>query len=372
MTTQLRERTLALLLLLAGALPSQSLADSPAWADEHLLLVWPEALGSTVSSDEGSLVVGTSGHVTISDDEILAVSTSGLELIEPGVMDAAAELQTASAVHPSAWRRLSYLHAPSQSDPNCYNWYILPAGVLYKSYIAGEKEPRMAAAYLSEKDRGSVFDATIGGRLGFVRYGTPGPINPQGFEWDLEAAAMLRQDIEQELDVEAVDFRIGTVLTWRRGPTAVKAGYYHLSSHLGDEFLLRNPGYPRLNYVRDSLLVGVRQNLRPDFTLYGEVAYAFNVDGGAEPLELQFGAEYTPIDNSPNRTNAPVFAINGHTREEFDFGGSVNIIAGWEWRGRHSNRRLRIGGQYYNGKELQWSFYNESVSLTGLGIWYDF
>src|SRR5690606_27905034 len=150
-----------------------------------------------------------------------------------------------------------------------------------------EKEPRMGAAWLYEKDRGSIFESTIGGRLGFVRYGTAGPIDPQGFQWDLEGAAMLRQDPEQELDVEATDFRVGTVLTWREGPTAYKAGYYHVSSHLGDEYLLRNPTYPRLNYVRDALLIGTHHSLSSDVAVYCELAWALKADGGAEPLELQ-------------------------------------------------------------------------------------
>lgn len=229
----------------------------------------------------------------------------------------------------------------------------------------------MGAAWLVEKDRGSVLEEAIGGRLGLLRYGSPGAVDPQGFQWDLEAAALLRQDPEEELDVEATDFRIGSVLTWRRQATAVKFGYYHLSSHLGDEFLIRNPLYPRLNYVRDSVLFGVRQHLRPDLQVYGEVAWAFKTDGGAEPLELQFGLEYVSLD-ATGASSGPFAAINGHLREEFDFGGSLNILAGWEWRGRHSNRRLRIGGQYYNGKEIQWSFFDESVSFAGAGIWYDF
>lgn len=367
LTTQWRDWTLALLLLLiAGGLPSQLHADSPSWADEQMLVRWPDALGSTVPTDYGTPETIVAGHSVISDGHLQTTSSvDGLpqedsELVPAYINDA-----------PIKEQRLPPLQANSGCCQRCESWQILPAGILYKSYIAGEKEPRMAAALLSERDRGSVFEATIGGRLGFVRYGTHGPVDPQGFQWDLEGAAMLRQDIEQELDVEAVDFRVGSVLTWRRGRNAVKAGYYHLSSHLGDEFLIRNPGYPRLNYVRDALLVGIRHHLRPDLQIYGEVSYSVNTDGGAEPLELQFGFEYTPIEVG-NRTNAPVLAVNGHSRQEFDFGGSVNVIAGWEWRGRHNNRRLRIGGQYYNGKEIQWSFYDESVAFTGIGIWYDF
>jgi hypothetical protein len=253
----------------------------------------------------------------------------------------------------------------------CEYWQILPDGILYPSYIAGEKEPRMAFAVLNEKDRGAIFESTIGGRMGLLRYGTPGPINPQGWQWDLESAAMLRQDPEEELDVDAVDFRIGSVITWRRGATECKAGFYHLSSHVGDEFLERNPGLQRLNYTRDAVLIGVRQWITPELALYGEVNYGVRNDGGSEPLELQFGAEYTSWA-ATDPCGAPFAAVNAHLREEFDFGGAFNVLAGWEWRGPTSNRRLRIGGQYYTGKEIQWSFFEEDIQLSGVGIWYEF
>jgi len=355
--------TLATLLLLGVLLPRPLQADSPRWADDQMLLRWPAALARTLPN--ATHAASPPGRVTISDGSV-QVGHSVAVTEAP-----AAEATPTTHTQPEFLATASPLPAPPHGCAVCEDWYILPAGILYPSYIAGEKEPRMGAAWLVEKDRGSVLEESIGGRMGLLRYGTPGAINPQGFQWDLEAAAFLRQDPEQELDVEAADFRIGSVVTWKRGPTATKFGYYHLSSHLGDEFLLRNPGFNRLNYVRDALLLGVRHHLRPDLQVYGEVAYSFNTDGGAEPLELQFGMEYRGVDGT-DRTSAPFAAINGHLREEFDFGGSVNIIAGWEWRGRYSNRRFRLGGQYYNGKEIQWSFFNESVSFAGVGVWYDF
>lgn len=229
----------------------------------------------------------------------------------------------------------------------------------------------MGIAVLGEKDRGTVLEESIGGRLGLLRYGSCGPINPQGWQWDLESAALLRQDIDNELDVEAVDFRVGSVITYRQGATAYKAGYYHLSSHVGDEYLVRNIGFQRLNYVRDSAIVGVYHNVTVDIAVYGEVAYAFRTDGGAEPLELQFGSEYSSPD-AAGPGGAPFAAVNFHLREEFNFGGGFNMLAGWEWIGPRTGNRFRIGGQFYTGKEIQWSFFDEDITVAGAGIWYDF
>lgn len=251
-----------------------------------------------------------------------------------------------------------------------YVWSHLPGGLLYRSYLAGDKEPRMGTAVLSETGSDVFQESTLGGRIGLIRYGTAGPHNPQGFQLDVEGGAFLRQNWNRDLDLDAADFRVGVPLTWRQGRWGAKLAYYHLSSHVGDEFLDRNPGFRRRNYVRDSIVVGTTFDIDPDWLVYGEAAYAFNTDGGAEPWELQFGLEYSPIAYNAFR-GSPFFAVNGHLFEEFNFGGSVNVLFGWQWRSA-SNRRLRIGGQYFNGKSMQYSFFDRHEELIGAGIWYDF
>ena len=237
--------------------------------------------------------------------------------------------------------------------------------------MAGTKESRLGTATLSQT-RGDTFqESTLGGRVGIVRFGTPGAICPDGWQLDFEGAAFLRQNWSRDLDVDAVDFRYGVPLTWRRGPWAAKFAFYHLSSHVGDEFLVRNPGFQRLNYVRDALLLGVSYDPTPDWRVYGEAGYAVHTDGGAEPWELQFGAEYSPVVRNGIH-GSPFFAVNAHLREEVDWGGGLNVMFGWQWRSAVSDRVFRIGGQYYNGKSLQFSFFNRHEQLIGGGLWYDF
>ncbi len=262
-----------------------------------------------------------------------------------------------------------YVADPFQGRPT--GWQLLPQGHLYHAYLAGEKESRMASQFLWDRDRGLVWDTALGGRWGLVRNGTYGADNPQGFQLDMEGAGLARVDMGERQDLEAVDFRAGIIGTWRDGPWRWKTGYYHLSSHAGDEYLLRVPTFQRINYVRDAVLVGSVYDVTPDFQLYGEIAVALNHNGGAEPLELQFGAQYSPLaPRGPQ--GAPFAAINGHLRQEFNMGGSVNMMAGWQWRGAAGEQLFRMGVQHYNGPSMQWELFNQYESMTGMGIWYDF
>ena len=166
-----------------------------------------------------------------------------------------------------------------------------------------------------------------------LRYGTDNDFWPQGWQLDVEGAAFPRLDLEHNEDLTSVDFRGGVPSTTRQGPWEIKFGYLPHQFPLGDEYLLNNPGFTRLNYVRESLVAGVAVYLRPSLRLYSEAGWAFHTDGGAKPWEFQFGADFSPPEPT-GLCGAPFFAINGHLRQENNFGGNLTVQTGWQWRGR--------------------------------------
>lgn len=270
-------------------------------------------------------------------------------------------------------------HAPAPTSryarwmEGCPSWtcQFLPDGLMYHSYIAGPKEPRFGLSILDKADQGGIWEVALGGRMGIWRFGTTDPINPEGWQLDIEGAAFPRLNVDESQDVDATDYRFGVPFTYHRGDWRFKFGYYHLSSHVGDEYLVRNPDYERVNYVRESLILGSAYNLSNDVMAYGEIGYAFLTSDGAKPWEVQFGVEYTtPNARSPH--GGVVLAANGHLREEVDWGGALSLIAGWQWRGRNSSKTFRVGLQYYNGKSLQYQFLDRNDELIGVGVWYDF
>jgi hypothetical protein len=258
--------------------------------------------------------------------------------------------------------------------PQLWTWQLLPDHLLYRSYLAAPGEARLSSNWLYDTDQGWIWDFTIGARVGLLRFGSPPGAQPEGWQLDLQGAALPRLNLEENYDLDSVDFTVGLPLTWRQGPWQTKLELRHLSSHLGDEFLLRNPGYPRLNYVRDSIVLGGGYFPVPDVRLYGEADYAFNTDGISDPWHFQFGFEYSPLPVVEwlGWHGMPFIGANGQLRQECDFGGGVNVMAGWQLRGPASGRLLRFGLQYYNGKSLQYSFFDEHEELLGFGLWYDY
>jgi hypothetical protein len=255
----------------------------------------------------------------------------------------------------------------------CETWQVLPKGLIYRTYLAGEKEPRMQFLQMYDtRSKRTVWDAVLGGRVGLLRHGNPHDYNADAFQLDLEGGVFARCLPEEDSTMlEGSDYRVGMYGTWKRERTSYRVGYYHISSHVGDEFLIANPAFNRINYVRDSLLAGVTYELSDITRVYGEIGYALGIEGGAKPLEFQFGAEYTPIAQT-SKLGAPFAAVNGHLREDFDFQGGVNVVSGWGWQGLETKRRLRIGLNYYHGPSLQYEFFDRWENLIGGGIWLDY
>ena len=259
-----------------------------------------------------------------------------------------------------------------QSCPDgCWGEQLMPDGLIYRSYMAGPRESKFQLNNLEESGTGdTLWDVILGGRRGVWRYGSFDTLHPEGWQLDLEGAAIIRLNLDHERDVDTSDFRFGVPLTYGSGKWQYKMGYYHLSSHLGDEFIVRTPGATRKNYVRDAIIFGASYNPTPAWRLYGETAYAFFTAGGAEPWEFQFGAEYAQ-PGVTGRRGTPFFATNGHLREEIDFGGDYTLQAGWLWRGA-SGSQFRTGLQLLTGHSNYYQWYDESEKQAGWAIWYDY
>ena len=267
-----------------------------------------------------------------------------------------------------------YLSQSPTADGPCDGWglQILPSGLIYSSYLAGPKEARFGSQVVNSRDDSTLWEATVGARVGLLRYGSFGSFFPEGFQIDAEGSAQTRLDIPEEVDLRSTDFRAGIVATWGDRQCQTKFGYYHISSHLGDEFLLKNPSPPlvRIPYRRDALILGRSWYWNDNLRTYAEVGWAF-VREVTDPFELQFGVEWSPVGPT-GICGAPFFAIDVHLREEVEYGGSLTVQTGWAWRGYDNAHLLRIGLHFQEGKSTQYSFFNEHEQLIGFGVWYSF
>ncbi|MHB9048724.1 MAG: DUF1207 domain-containing protein [Pirellulales bacterium] len=261
----------------------------------------------------------------------------------------------------------------SEPDPvgEPWTWQVLPKRLIYPSYLAGAKEPRFASRWNYEKNGGGIWDIALGGRVGLLRYGTPCGEWIDGWQLDMEGAAFPRLDLGEKEDLVSADFRFGIPLTYGHGPFQTKLAFYHLSAHLGDEFMLKNRDVERINYSRNVLVWGNAYYPTRDLRLYGEAGWSFYNDGGSEPWEFQFGVDYSPA-RSTGLKGTPFAAVNTLLREEVRFGGNLVVQTGWQWRTDPHGSLFRAGVEYFTGKSDQFEFFNRNEEKIGLALWYDY
>ncbi len=81
-------------------------------------------------------------------------------------------------------------------------------------------------------------------------------------------------------DLINADYWIGLPISYRKGPWSYVLRFYHQSSHLGDEFILGNPGVDRVNlsYEDMELLVSYEWER---WRLYGGGGYLLGQRAGS-------------------------------------------------------------------------------------------
>jgi len=290
---------------------------------------------------------------------------------DPSASQTTPDLVPSDATLPPHSSQMPAERFPTDAALDRWDFQLLPDGLIYRSYLAGMKEPRFAGMWVHDVDQGWLLEAALGGRMGVLRLGTTDARRPEGWEIDVEGAVFPRFDTTEDRNLVSADYRIGVPLTFGIGPFQTKLAWYHLSSHLGDEFMLAHFGAERINYSRDAIVWGNSFHLTEDVRLYAEAEWAFYTDGGSEPWAFQFGIDYSPAEPVGHLRGAPFVAVNAHLREEVDFAGNLVVQTGWQWRGQ-SGHLFRFGMQYFTGKSDQFEFFRRNEDRLGLGIWFDF
>lgn len=259
----------------------------------------------------------------------------------------------------------------------------LPQGDLFCPLVADPKEPRSFISYQRGRspaepgDDGhpgqlAAFDTDIGAigigdAFGLLRWG--GQRSGDGLQISIAAGVFAQFDLATpSYDLINADYLIGLPITFRRGGFSSRLRLYHQSSHLGDEFLLRDEP-ERVNLAFESLELILSQATGV-FRLYGGGELLFNREpDDLEQMLAHAGAELRFGAAAPRSL---VFAIDLKSSEEQDWKPAWSARGGFELRwGRdpaHPPRTLRVLGEFYDGPSPYGQFYREQLRYWGIGV----
>ena len=252
-----------------------------------------------------------------------------------------------------------------------------PEDQIFCPLIADPKEARSFVSFLHGTFRSlddpsgegtSIASVGVGDSFGLLRVGGPSP--GEGFQIDVVGSIFAQFDLgAPSNDLINADYIIGFPLTFRRSGFSFRAKLYHQSSHLGDEYLLRDEEIVRENLSFESIEFLVSQEIRP-LRLYVGVEKIFR----REPDELPDSLFHTGIELRSGRARKVQFlaGVDVKTTELHDWSPAVSGRAGLEF-GRpgpedHPGRLIMLLFEWYEGPSPYGQFFQDDINYIGAGI----
>ena len=256
----------------------------------------------------------------------------------------------------------------------------LPRGDVFCPLLADPKGQRSFVSYLHESaDDGDMNIASVGisDAFGLLRVGGSKPGN--GFQISLQGSVFAQFDLDvNSYDLINADYIIGLPITMRSGVFSARVRLYHQSSHLGDEFLLRenNPTFERENISFEAAEMILSLDGGP-FRVYAGGEYLLRRD----PSDLERYVAHGGLELRPSRRLVKFGSVAGmrfvaagdfKASEEQDWKPSVSIRTGFEFdRPRDTDppgRRWGLLFEAYTGPSPYGQFFRNDVQQIGVGI----
>ena len=257
----------------------------------------------------------------------------------------------------------------------------LPRGDVFCPLLADPKGQRSFVSYLIETNddekNAQVGSVGISDAFGLLRVGGSRP--GDGFQISIQGSVFAQFDLDvSSYDLINADYIIGIPITIRRGVFSTRLRVYHQSSHLGDEFLLRenNPDFKRENISFEAAEMLLSLDGGP-LRVFGGGEYLLRRD----PADLERYVAHGGLELRPARrlfrfgSLAGVrFVAGGDVKasEQQDWKPAISVRTGFEFdRPRDTDppsRRWGLLFEAYDGPSPYGQFFRRDVRYFGAGI----
>jgi hypothetical protein len=313
---------------------------------------------ASVEVHEGVVVVTTKSLATIDRGKVIAA----LEQV-PGVSHVEIRSATPSAEPPEEG-------AVQATIPTAgAKW--LPHGSLFAPIHADPRWPHFGGAYrqfTQGLNLAGVFAANFGETFALYRNKA---FYDGEWEFGVQAGVFSIFDVSTDsIDLVNADYRVGFLSSYRNGPLTGFFRIYHQSSHLGDEFLLNNPGVTRINLSYEEIDVKLSYQLFQWLRLYGGggyIVHRFPEDLGRGTT--QWGIELVSTRTFLGGRLRPVAYADFQCNERSNWQVGQSVMAGVQFENaRIGDRQVQLLAEYYSGPSPDGQFYTQRAAWYGIGV----
>lgn len=348
---------------------SQSLANfSAVYRDETLSVDFSESPETPLDTIERLLL-------RIDGVEQVELSVAGQVVLTSETLTASGGIPPAPSMDmPSGEPDASDGVVNSKTSPRPNSGYdVFSVQEMFEPLMADPRWPNFSASYqsyLGDDEIEHVGAANFGESFALVR-------SPE-FEWGqwevgIQAGVFSVFDLQSESnDLVNTDFLVGLTASYHFGDFTWILRLYHQSSHLGDEFLLRNR-VNRVNLSFEVLDLLVSFDPWQWLRLYGGGGLLVHRDPALDRGLLQGGFELQSPRAFLSGYIRPVAASDLQFRQESDWKIDASVRAGIQIEHPFLRRtRLRVLGEFYSGRSPNGQFYERRIKTVGLGLHLNF
>ena len=269
-------------------------------------------------------------------------------------------------------------------EPHVKGTWFPQQTVLYPPMIANPRATIYSAAY-------HIGDRVMGTKSIAVSLGDNFPIFlwRNVFPWqgdlqiDIQAGiwSVFKMGVHHNREISELmntDYLVGIPLSYAFDKWAFRFRLYHVSSHLGDEFMKHHPEVIRLNPSMEAIDLFTSYQINMHVRVYGGLGYVFHSDKTypiIPPLYIEWGGELRVFGKKffyHRLYGTPFLAIyirNWQVNHwNFD---SVSMI-GYEFSKLQGvGRKMRLFIDYHNGYS-EGQFFKERTSYTSFGLSWGF
>ena len=248
--------------------------------------------------------------------------------------------------------------------------------VLFPTEIANPRQPCFSCGLRAHDKIGGSLAGTfiIGAQFPMYRWSN---IRGGDLQLELEGAAFAVFNLrKQSYPMINADYYAGIPLSYAKGPVAYRLRLYHISSHVGDEFLCEHRHFHRKNKSFEALDFSGAYQFCQYLRFYGTLGSVILSDHEMhmKPLYVEYGFEVRGPRRDFNQLSAqPFLAVHMQNWQDVNFALDTNYALGYEWGKIHGiGRKVRAFLEYHQGFSAEGQFSRKRTKYIGVRLTYGF
>ncbi|MBA3237141.1 MAG: DUF1207 domain-containing protein [Parachlamydiaceae bacterium] len=254
--------------------------------------------------------------------------------------------------------------------------------LLFKPFVANPRKVDYSVGWRLNDNMlvKNVIDVSFGDIITFYRWINVGPWKGQ-LEFGLEGALWAVFDpLHYSSPLMNADYYVGIPISYAFGPWSFRLRGYHISSHIGDEYLLDHPRFKRKNPSAEYIDFFASYYPTDEIRLYGGVGFVVGMDesfrigrlyaeAGAELHMSQLGF----VDVCDQIYGRPFYGMHFHYQTEHTNHVNQTYVLGYEWGKLCGLQRIfRAFIEYHDGYSVEGQFYRKHTNYFSVRLSYGF